>query len=132
MVVFIVILCIFSSSSELKCDNTDVMNLAIDAFKESSLHYRSLSPNQVSRVILENPTEVSHDDSINKYFCKGTIVIKPAQGSGDYRCNVEYTAQQNDDTVYVETSNCNDKYINSKLNKLFDEVQYQVEYSYDE
>ena len=132
LVVFIIVVCIFSPSSEPKCNNSDVIDLTINAFKESSLYYRSLSPNQISQVILENPTEVSHDESIKKYFCKGTIVIKSAQGSSDYRCNVEYTAQQNEDNIYVETSNCNDKYINRQLNNLFNEIQYETEYSYDE
>lgn len=133
LVVFIIVIVgIFSSSSEPKCDNSDVTNLAVNAFKESSLYYRSLSPNQVSQVVLENTSEVSHDESIKKYFCKGTIVIKSAQGGNDYKCDIEYTSQQSEDSIYVETSNCNDKYINRQVNNLINQIQYETEYSYEE
>lgn len=127
LVIIGIILFISYSSFDLKCDSSDVMDLAINTFKESSLYYQSLSPNQISSVVLNNPVEISHDDSISKYFCKGTIVINFTQGN-DYRCNVEYTAEQKNDILYVETTNCNDSYLYMKLNPLFNALQY----NYDE
>ncbi len=90
---------------ELACDSNSVQNLVVKIFKENNPYYLS-NINSVSDVFLEYPVATAYDEMLDKYSCKGTVIVKNSQTNQDYQCNITYTAQTVKDGVYVETTAC--------------------------
>ncbi|MBR1754748.1 hypothetical protein IJ732_07935 [bacterium] len=88
-----------------KCDNQQVQDIAIQIFKQNNPYYID-NVYSVSNIILQYPVATSYDKSIDKYYCKGTVIVYSRNNNTPYECNIEYTAQKTSDGFYVESDYC--------------------------
>lgn len=88
-----------------KCDNRKVQNIVKQIFKEHNPYYLNNSES-VTDIFLKYPVATSYDSSIEKYFCKGTVIVNSSNSNNPYQCDIKYTAQRTSDGFYVESSCC--------------------------
>lgn len=88
-----------------KCDNQQVQNMVKEIFKQNNPFYLN-NTYYVNNIFLQYPVATSYDKSIDKYFCKGTVIVQLTNNTQPYQCNIEYTAQKTSDGFYVESDYC--------------------------
>lgn len=88
-----------------KCDNKQVQNMVIEIFEQNNPYFLN-NYYYVTNIFLQYPVAISYDGSIDKYHCKGTVIVQSSNRNKPYECNVEYTAQKTSDGFYVESDYC--------------------------
>lgn len=111
------------------CESAITKDIAIDIFMEKSPFIGSVNRDYLSGISIINPRTSDYNKEIDKYYCKGTVLVKGDENGfrlangkamfylsnfsvsdydfyNRYECEVSYTSQLSEQRPYVTTTYC--------------------------
>lgn len=128
----------FNLNKAKNCEHEDVKNLAINIYKQNDYYYKYIDETSIDSIFLRSPVATSYDSNIDKYSCKGVIVLQSKRGfkpieygygnkfyslagynytsdnvpaikkAIEIRCPITYTSQISEGSTTVYSSYCGD------------------------